>query len=210
MSAGSITRWTGSEPRFSSSSARSALSVYLFTIIPKGFFPQQDNGFLTARVGGVAGHLLRGHEEAPGGAQRDRPGRSGRRQHRHVHRRRRHRAQFGAHVHHAEAARRARRQRAADHRAAAAEAREGRGRQALHAGLAGRPARRPRHPHPVRVHAAGRQSCRAERMGAEDPREDEDAAAAARRRHRPADRGNDAAARPSTATPRRATASSRS
>ena len=24
------------------------LSVYLFTIIPKGFFPQQDNGFLTA------------------------------------------------------------------------------------------------------------------------------------------------------------------
>src|SRR5581483_11585171 len=25
-----------------------ALSVYLFTIIPKGFFPQQDNGFLTA------------------------------------------------------------------------------------------------------------------------------------------------------------------
>jgi hydrophobic/amphiphilic exporter-1 (mainly G- bacteria), HAE1 family len=25
-----------------------ALSVYLFTIIPKGFFPQQDNGFITA------------------------------------------------------------------------------------------------------------------------------------------------------------------
>src|SRR5205823_11912743 len=25
-----------------------ALSVYLFIIIPKGFFPQQDNGFLTA------------------------------------------------------------------------------------------------------------------------------------------------------------------
>jgi HAE1 family hydrophobic/amphiphilic exporter-1 len=25
-----------------------ALSVYLFTLIPKGFFPQQDNGFLTA------------------------------------------------------------------------------------------------------------------------------------------------------------------
>jgi HAE1 family hydrophobic/amphiphilic exporter-1 len=25
-----------------------AISVYLFTIIPKGFFPQQDNGFLTA------------------------------------------------------------------------------------------------------------------------------------------------------------------
>src|SRR5207253_3060508 len=25
-----------------------ALSVYLFVIIPKGFFPQQDNGFLTA------------------------------------------------------------------------------------------------------------------------------------------------------------------
>ena len=29
-----------------------ALSVYLFIIIPKGFFPQQDNGFLTATVRG--------------------------------------------------------------------------------------------------------------------------------------------------------------
>ena len=147
-----------------------ALSVYLFVIIPKGFFPQQDNGFLTGVSEASQDISFAEHEAASGGAQRDRPGRSRRRQHRDVHRRRRHRAQFGAHVHHAEAARRARRRRAADHRAAAAEAREGRGRQALSAGLAGRPARRPRHPHAVRVHAAGRQSRRAERMGAEDPR----------------------------------------
>ena len=161
---------------------------------PEGLLPAAGQRLPDRRVGGVAGHLLCRHEAASGGAQRDRPGRSRRRQHRDVHRRRRHRAQFRTHVHHAEAARRARRQRAADHRAAAAEARKGRGRPALHAGLAGRPPRRPRHAHAVRIHAAGRQSRRAERVGAEDPGQDADAAATARRRHRPADRGHDAAA----------------
>ena len=71
---------------------------------PEGLLPATGQRLPDRRLGGVAGHLLRGDEAASGGAQRDRPGRSGRRQHRHVHRRRRHRAQFGAHVHHAEAA----------------------------------------------------------------------------------------------------------
>ena len=68
------------------------------------------------------------------------------------------------------------------------------GAKALSAGLAGRAARRPRHADAIRIHAAGRQSHRAERMGAEDPGQDADAAAVARCRHRPADRGHDAAA----------------
>ena len=71
---------------------------------PEGILPAAGQRLPDRRVGGLAGHLLPGDEKASGGAQRDRPGRSGRRQHRHVHRRRRHRAQFGTHVRHAEAA----------------------------------------------------------------------------------------------------------
>ena len=48
MSAASIWRCAGAGPRFSSSSPPWRLSVYLFVIIPKGFFPQQDTGLITA------------------------------------------------------------------------------------------------------------------------------------------------------------------
>ncbi len=68
------------------------------------------------------------------------------------------------------------------------------GARLYHAGGAGRAARRPADANPVRVHAAGRQSGRTERMGAEDPGEDADAAGAARRRHRPADQRHHAGA----------------
>ncbi len=131
MSAASITRWTGSAPRFASSSATVALSVYLFTIIPKGFFPQQDNGFLT----GVSeasqdisfAEMKRHQEELSSIVQAD-PAvdsiamfiggggtalNSGR-------------MYITLKPHE-----RARCRRAADHRAAAAEAREGRGRKTL-------------------------------------------------------------------------------
>ena len=64
--------------------------------------------------------------------------------------------------------------------------------------------------HAVPIHAAGRQSRRAQRLGAEDPRQAEGAAAIARRRDRPAERRHDADARTSTATWPRASASSRS
>ena len=51
------------------------LSVYLFVIIPKGFFPQQDNGLITRHLGGQPGHFLRRHEAASGGTRQDRAGR---------------------------------------------------------------------------------------------------------------------------------------
>ncbi|MGY3455657.1 multidrug efflux pump subunit AcrB [Bradyrhizobium sp. LM3.4] len=168
-----------------------ALSVYLFVLIPKGFFPQQDNGFLTA-VSEMPqdisfAEMKRRQVELNTIVQADPAvdsiamfiggGRYG--------------TELGAHVHHLETAGRARRRRTADHRAAAAQARQGRGRQALYAGLAGRSSRRPRQPHPVRIHAPGRQPRRTERMGAENPRRDEDTAATARRRDRPANRRHD-------------------
>ena len=52
----------------------------------------------------AAGHLLCRHEAASGGTQPDRAGRSRRRQHRDVHRRRRHCTQLRPHVRHAETA----------------------------------------------------------------------------------------------------------
>ena len=53
------------------------LSVYLFVIIPKGFFPQQDDGLITRHLGGQPGHFLRRHEAASGGTRQDRAGRPG-------------------------------------------------------------------------------------------------------------------------------------
>ena len=185
------------------------LSVYLFVIIPKGFFPQQDVGLITATSEAsqdISFAAMKQRQEALGdivradpdvatrgdGDRRQRPGRQQRQP-----------------VHHAETARRTRRQRPADHRPAASQARQGRGRPPVHAGRAGRAARRPADAHPVRVHAAGCQSRRAERMGAED--------LWARCRRCPSCATSRPTSSPraprcssrSTATPHRATASSR-
>ena len=171
-----------------------ALSVYLFVVIPKGFFPQQDNGLITSTSEAsqdISFAAMQSRQEElskivmadPGGRHR-----------RDGDRRQRPRRQQRQHVHHAEAAQRTRRVGTADHRATASQAGEGPGRPALHAGGAGRAPRRPSNPHAVRVHAAGRQSRRAQRMGAEDPGQDADAAGIARRRHRPAERRHHAAA----------------
>ena len=148
-------------------------TVYLFVIIPKGFFPQQDTGILFGtteagqdvsfkemyrlqqQVGAIvladpavapmAMGLGTGHRQC-GPEQR-------------------------AHVHSAEAARRARRRRLSGHRAPAAAARPGPGHAGLPAGGAGRDGRRPCRTNPVPVHAAGRQSRGAQRLGAEGPRQ---------------------------------------
>ena len=37
-----------------------AVNVYLLVIVPKGFFPLQDNGTLGGGIRGVAGHFLSG------------------------------------------------------------------------------------------------------------------------------------------------------
>ena len=158
------------------------------SIIPKGFFPQQDTGLITGTIGGRPGHLLRRDEAASGGSSARSCmadpdvatiamaiGGSGSA------------AQQRPHVHHAEAAQRAQRVRAADHRPAASQARARSRARACSAGGAGRPRRRPADANAVPVHAAGRQSRRTQRLGAEDPDEAEDAAGTARRRDRPAD-----------------------
>ena len=80
------------------------------------------------------------------------------------------------------------------------------GAAAVPAGGAGRDGRRTRGAHAVPVHAAGRRFRRAQRLGAEAARENEDTAGTARRRLRSGDRRHDAVARSSTATRRRATA----
>ena len=42
-----------------------ALTGYLYVVIPKGFFPQQDTGLILGSVRGGAGHLRPGDEGAP-------------------------------------------------------------------------------------------------------------------------------------------------
>ena len=154
-------------PRCASSSRRWRLSVYLFVVIPKGFFPQQDTGLIIGDVGGRAGHLVRRHEASTrrssativladpdvasvamfigGGGSALNTGRMfitlKPRDERDATRR-------------------------PDHRAAAAEARQGRRRAALPAGRAGHPRRRPPVAHAVPVHPAGRRPRRAEHLGA--------------------------------------------
>ena len=38
------------------------LNVYLYIIIPKGFFPQQDTGRLNGAIIGAAGHFIPRHD----------------------------------------------------------------------------------------------------------------------------------------------------
>ena len=72
----------------------------------------------------------------------------------------------------------------------------------------GHQCRREARSHAVSIHVAGRRSGRARHMGPEDPRQAEDPAGAARCRQRPADGRRHIDARPSTATRPRASASS--
>ena len=187
-----------------------ALSVYLFVIIPKGFFPQQDNGILTAVTETPQdisfAEMKRRQEELGEIVQADPAVDSI--------------AMFiggggtALNTGRMYITLKPRDERDVNAQQIIARLRpkldKVEGARLYPAGVAGRAARRPRHAHAVRVHAAGRQSRRAQRMGAEDPGEDADAAAVARRRHRPADRGHDADAHDRSRHRRRATASSRS
>ena len=54
-----------------------ALNVYLFIHVPKGFFPQQDNGRMIGADSGRPGHFVPGHGQDPaadGEHRRCRPG----------------------------------------------------------------------------------------------------------------------------------------
>ncbi len=105
-----------------------AVNAYLFNLVPKGFFPQQDNGRLAANI--VAQH-----------------GRRWRARHDREHRPR---------LHLAEAARGAKDLRRRGHHASQAEARAGAGSHALSAGRAGRAPRRTKQQRAVPVHPAER------------------------------------------------------
>ncbi len=170
-------------------------TVYLFIVIPKGFFPQQDTGILfgtseapqdisfaeMAKLQEQLGAIVQADPDVENVAMA------------HRRRRRQRRAEQRPHVHHAQAARRARRRtRSRSSRGCGPKLAKVEGRAALPAGGAGRHRRRARRAHAVPVHAAGRQSRRAERLGAEDPGEARQPAGTARRRHRPADRRHDA------------------
>ena len=56
-----------------------AATGYLFVIIPKGFFPQQDTGIIFGTIRCGAGRFLPGDVQDAGTARRDRAGRSRRR-----------------------------------------------------------------------------------------------------------------------------------
>ncbi len=53
------------------------LNVYLFIRVPKGFFPQQDNGRLSGLDSGRSGHFVPGHGQDSAADGQDRGGRSG-------------------------------------------------------------------------------------------------------------------------------------
>ncbi len=145
------------------------LSVYLFVIIPKGFFPQQDVGLITATSEAgqdISFAAMKQRQEELGKIVMADP------------------------------------DVASVAMAIGGSGRAGnngnlfitlnRGRPPVHAGGARRPAGWPADADTVRVHAAGCQSCRIERMGAENSGQDADSAGIARRRDRPANPGHDA------------------
>ena len=136
------------------------LNVYLFMRVPKGFFPQQDNGRIQGSIQADQDTSFQAMDRAccqmvdivaadpaidtvngfTGGGD----------------------VQHRADVHLAEAARGAQDHGRPDHRAAAAEAGAGAGRDALPAGRAGSARRRPAEQRAVSVHDAGRQSGRSD------------------------------------------------
>jgi len=137
-----------------------SLNVFLYTYVPKGFFPEQDNGQITGSIQAdqhtsfqamdkillqmikiimadpaVDVDTVNGYTGAGGGRQRER----------------------GAGVHLAQAPRRTKNRGWPRHRTAAAETRPGAGRHAVPTGVPGRARRWPICRLPVSIHHAGRQ-----------------------------------------------------
>ena len=168
-----------------------SLTVFLYIIIPKGFFPDAGHRYGDRRQRGRAGCLVQGDDARPAGARRHRvpgPGRDVLRLDDRCRRRRPDREQR-THLYRTEALGPAhRRQRAGLHQPHPPEAGGGDRGRALPAGGAGHPRRRPAVQDRVPVHAAGRRSGRAVQLGAEDAGRAAAPADAARRGHRPADR----------------------
>ena len=173
--------------RCRSCAATVALNVFLYVIIPKGFFPQQDTGRLMGRIQADQSISFQAMRQKladfidivradpavenvvgfTGGSQRN----------------------TGVDVRHAEAARRARRERGQDRRAAARAARAGARRQSLPQPGPGHPRRRPAEP---RQYQYTIQADDLDELRAWEPRIREalsQPARARRRQHRPAEQG---------------------
>ena len=188
-----------------------ALTGLLYRLDSQGLLPRAGHRPDLGPVRSRRGRLVRRDDPAAGGARRHRPAGPGGRQHCDESRRQQERlgAQRRAGLHHAEAAQRARRLGAAGDRAAAAEARSGPGRQAVPSGAAGRPHGRAAEPHAVPVRHPGPGHRRAQRMVAANPGHVAEACRSFRTSpptSRPTARRSRCR---STATRRRATASSR-
>ena len=144
-----------------------AATVVLFIVIPKGFFPQQDTGFIFGNAQVVAGLVVRVDEPAHGAVRRHRAPGSRRRPASACSATRRSSTPATS------SSRSSRRTRAAPLSADEIIARlrpklaQGRRRVAADAGGAGHQRRRPPGAHAVPVHADRRQPRRAQRVGAE-------------------------------------------
>ena len=142
------------------------LTGYLYVIIPKGFFPQQDTGTDHRPRRRGAGYLLSGDGPAHGGPARrgvERPScRLARCQH--WPRRGDRHAEPGTRIHRAEAARSTRCQHRSGHQPPAVRAGEGSRHHAVHAGRAGHYRWRPRGQDPVSIHVDRRRPERAQSL----------------------------------------------
>ena len=131
-----------------------ALSVFLFVIIPKGFFPQQDTGLITGISESSQDTSVEGMMQLSGGTGRHRAKRSGCRACRHGVGRIRLRGEQWTNVHYVEAARSTDGDGGSGHRAAAPSIGQGRGRRVVPAIGAGRAGRRTRRAHAISIYAA--------------------------------------------------------
>ena len=163
------------------------LTGYLYVVIPKGFFPQQDTGLITRPVRGRAGHLLFGHGPASAGRDRRGAGGSGGRIGRLGDRcrRRHHHGQQRPRVHRAQAPRRARRHCGSGDSTAANATRPHPGDHSLHAGCAGHHDRRAAIQDPVSIYVGRRRPRRAQSLGPALPRQDQGRSRHHRRHYRP-------------------------
>ena len=143
------------------------LTIFLYIIIPKGFFPGAGYGRDPGHLAGARVHLLRGHGQGAAGAGQGHSAGPGGRKPLLLHRRGRHQyhAEQRPHVDQPEAARPARSQRLRRDSPAEQQPDPGERHQALHAAGAEHHRRRPREPHAISVHAGRSGRERAESAG---------------------------------------------
>ncbi len=131
------------------------LTVVLYVVVPKGFFPVQDTGVIQGHLRSAPDDLIPGDGPAAAGARRCHPQRPGGGEPFHVHRRgrRQHHAEQRARPDQSQAARRAQDQRHGGDAPPRAGTGEGRGHHAVHAADPGPDGGGPRQPDAVPIYA---------------------------------------------------------